>query len=417
MNIFVVKIVHKWLKRHKLRYVLSWISFALVSIILVSVYSIGAQLQDDIVNHVTVNPLSYQIRVRNTCLDKTKNSVSHNLNEYIIQDMGKNTNATEIRTFYSSSLRVLSVNGTVASENLGNVMLYTSSTTLLLKQESEYLEYISQTKTDYGFVGRLTDKAEDAVIVTKDFLDRCKMSADEALGSQLVFSDDEDNHFQARIAAVLTAKDTVPAFAMADIYVPYVLSSEQNQYAKPQIELVTFTYEAGTYMEKVSDYFSETGYIYSVPGAEADMMQSIKNSITIIGSIIGVFMLTLASFGLANSVMVTINENLPFISLLRIIGLRKGQYAFIVIYMAAVQGLVGGMLGSIGAYVFQLQIPLLINMLKLNMSYLLGDFSISFSACLLVIVLCVIVSALISFVVLICTRKDATVQNLHGEAR
>lgn len=130
------------------------------------------------------------------------------------------------------------------------------------------------------------------------------------------------------------------------VYLPYSENLDETLKSELSLSVVTYDFASGSDMNSVEQTVSASGYVYSRSVNDAETINSLTDSITYIGSFIGLLLFGLSSIGLINSILVTINENLSFMNFFRIIGLKRPKYNFIICYTAALQGVIGGVIGA-----------------------------------------------------------------------
>ena len=413
---YLIKLAHKWIARHKLRYLLSWISFALVSIILVSIYSVGFNIQNSIVNQLKVNPLNYQIHMRNMKETFVGNEVLRDLSIKHAEDIQKEIAASDMRIIFDSSLYVESIDDELVTVSKGKTSFVDVNHSLLLDKDIKYLDFLYSSNNDFGFSGRLFDSsAENQAVVTSAFLESYEISVNEAIGKKLILTDEYSQKYEYQISGVLTDVEENPALAIAYIYLPYVSGIEEKIISSIELTLVTYDFDMETNMETVMDNMDTYEYVVDKYDSGAEDILALSNSFKSIGVVIGIILFSISSVGLANSVLVTINENAPFMNFFRIIGLTRNNYYFIVAYTATIQGIIGGIVGCILSLIFQSQIYGVFKLMNLGMDTFIHTFKIEPMACVYAMFFCVTIALLTSIISFVVVRRSAVIHGIHNE--
>ena len=412
----LIKLANKWIARHKLRYLLSWVSFALVSIILVSIYSIGFNIQNSITDQLKVNPLNYQIHVRNMKETITDNKVTRDLSVKVAEDIQKEVNASGMRILFDSSLYLESIDDELVSISKGKTSFVDVGHSLLLDKDIEYLNFIHSDNNDFGFSGRLFDETTtNKAVVTSAFLESYDISTNEALGKKLIFTDEHSSKYEYQISGVLTDVEQNPILTGSYIYLPYGKDTEEKILSNIELALVTYDLDAETGMEDAMAKMTTYGYVFEQYDNNAEDVIALSNSFKFIGAIVAIILLSISSIGLANSILVTINENAPFMNFFRIIGLTRNNYYFIVAYTATLQGIVGGIIGCILSLVFQSQIYGLFKLLNIGVDDFIHTFRVDPRACVYAMLFCIVISLLTSIISFIGIRRNAVIHGIHSE--
>lgn len=190
VEFYLIKLAHKWILRHKLRYALSWISFALVSVVLISIYSIGINIQDGIKSQMKVSPQNYQISIKNLKQSESDAAIKRDITKTTAKDLCQQTNASDMRILFDSSLFISEING-IVQQPKGKVSFVDTKYPLLLNKDIEYIKYLMPSNTDFGFSGRLFNETDsNSAVVTSAFLQTYNLTNDDALGSIITFRDE-----------------------------------------------------------------------------------------------------------------------------------------------------------------------------------------------------------------------------------
>lgn len=414
IKLYLMGLVHKWIARHKLRYIFSWISFALVSIIMVSFFSIGSSIKGYISKQLDVNPLSYQIYVRNLRSNVTGEEDLHDLDIDTVMNMYKSIGAGNMRILYDSSLYISKINDEEVDVSYGKTSYVDMQYPLLLDSDYEYYTYQYKADKDSGYEGSLLDSSsEQSAMVTNEFLQAYNLSGEDAIGAVLTFVDENYEEYRYQICGVLHYSKDSLGMAGAYIYLPYYGYTDGSSLPGLELSLITFELNKGTDLKSAMSTIASFGYSYASVLNNANYFDSLNKSFTYLGTIIGILLLGLISFGLMNSVLVTINENAPFMNFMRIMGLTKDKYRYTIVYSSILQGIIGGIIGCIASAIFQRQLYALINILDLQVVSFIDSFHVRFTDCLFVLIFCIIVSAITGLIAVTKTSKYITIHNIN----
>jgi len=412
----LIKLANKWIARHKLRYLLSWISFALVSIILVAIYSVGFSIQSNITDQLKVNPLNYQIHMRNMKETLTKEGVIRDLSIKRAEEIQKEIGASDMRIIFNSSLYLENIDDALVNISKGKTSFVDINHSLLLDKDIEYLGLLYSRNSDFGFSGRLFDKSTtDKAVVTSAFLESYGFSADDALGKKLTFTDEHAQKYEYQILGVLTDVEQNPMLVGSYIYLPYVDGTEEKILSNIDLAFVTYDFDVETNMENAMAKMATYEYVFDQYVDDAEDIISLSKAFEFTGALIGVILLSISSIGLANSVLVTINENAPFMNFFRIIGLTRKNYYFIVAYTATLQGIIGGIIGCILSFLFQSQIYAVIKFMDFGVGTFIHTFKIEPMACIYAMCFCIIISLLTSIISFVGIRRNAMLNGIYSE--
>lgn len=141
---------------------------------------------------------------------------------------------------------------------------------------------------------------------------------------------------------------------------------------------------------RVKDY----GSAFSEESISVDRMNEIASQYSIAGTVIASIFVIVCMVSLINSLLVTIGENSAFMDLFRLLGLSGNDYMFMTCFISAVQGLIGGLLGVLFAYLLTDPAYRIVKRLDLKGTDILSELRIDQRSCILTLGICVLVSVI-----------------------
>lgn len=400
IKVCLMKLGFKWIFRHKLRYVLSWMSFALVSVVLITVYSISAGISTGIVSHISGNPLSFQTHIRNQRIKD--GAIVNDITSQIAEKMKKELGASEMRILYDTFLVLKSVGGSSASEYSGRIVAFNAVYPLILSNEStDKLIY-------NGSIDR--ENCSNEAVVTTEFLAMYGYDTKSVLGKELVFSDESGSQYSFVIAAALSNINSESVLSDASIYLTYYQNSlMETPFSSVVPATITFDFPLGTDMEEVNENVAKYEYPFSSSAVNTEKLHALVTAYLKIGSVLGLVMISISAMSLINSTIITINENAAFMNLFRLMGLTKANSQFLFSFITTVQGVIGGLLGLAFSLVAQNQIVSLVESFNITLYNTSDGFKTDPVSCVIVMGICIAVSILTGVISLFISSKSTSV--------
>ncbi|MBP3610101.1 MAG: hypothetical protein J6J42_07190 [Lachnospiraceae bacterium] len=401
IKVYLMKLGLKWMARHKLRYVLSWLSFAFVSIVLICIYSISTGISDGVLNQMETNPLSYQVHMKNQRL--AEGEIKSDLTEELCNIISGELGAKEFRILYDSFLTLEKIDGNKV-ESVSAISAYHTGHSFLLGNEIVSESVLYKGNLQGG-------RNENAAVVTTEFLSAYGFDMDSILGKELLLKDENGAEYSFTVVAVLYNINPQCWLANAEIYVAYNPASGNNLLSEKIIpSIVTFDFSSDRDMSEIKERVTSFGYPYSTAEINAEKVQLLANKYSSIGSFLGIAMAIISAMSLMNSVIITINENAAFMNMFRLMGLTAANHRFLICFITAVQGAIGGMAGFLFSCFAQRQLGNLIESFNLVVYEEFAlNFKVDIKVSLFVMLMCIMVSVAAGAVSFVISSKESTV--------
>lgn len=372
--------------RHKLRYMLSWLSFALVSIVMICIFSLSTCVKDGVIRQMETNPLSYQVHMQNRRM--VDGEIRADLSETMCKQIAEELGAKEFRMLYDTEFIPERIDGTQIDMPV-TIKAYNAEHALLLENEVAG-DGILCNGSPVGYNG------ENTAIVTTDFLEVCGYDMQTIIGKELMLKDEAGVEYGFTVAAVMYNIDSKATLANASVYLAYAPEfGWGGRMKEQQASIVTFDFTNDTDMAVIREKVSVYGYPYASEEVRAEKLQVMADNYSSIGWTLGVVMAVISAMSLINSVMITINENASFMRMFRLMGLTRSDYRYLVCFTAAVQGFIGGGIGCVFSVLTQNQIGKLIQSFDLQFYQETSmNFVVDVKVAFLIMLLCTAVSVL-----------------------
>lgn len=369
----LIKLSISWILNHKERYVLSWISFAIISVFFIFVYSVAGSITSQVKDYISNDFTSNQINIRNVRV--ADDGVENDLNRSKAEKLAGELGVQGVRALKKNDMLVALVEDKnySSSSNLSVVSFYTPWGLLL---QNDY------TKTT-NVLGSLSELKRGEVVVNDSFLEKTDLDTKSAIGATIVM----DNGESYTIGAIISR---LPQGSFLNQYSVFLPDDTMDGF----VDYITFDFQDKTNLSPMIKKVESLGYSYSTNTVHAERMNEIASQYVIIGSVISALFTIICIICLVNSLLVTINENAAFMSLFRLLGLTKSNYRFMTCFTSGVQGVIGGVLGILLSFLcskFAFQLAKSIGLTGLD---IVSDFRINGSACLLTMAVCIAVSVL-----------------------
>ena len=366
----LMKLSLSWILRHKERYVLSWISFAIISLFLIFVYSLAGGITAQVNDYVKNDHTSNQINIRN--LRITEEGLDDDLNTDKVVSLAKELSVQGVRALKSEDAAVASVAGKDGEYQKVSVVKYYSPWGLMLANDYTDMTSVS---------GQVAGLSDGEAIVSESFLQQTGTDEKDVIGQTIRMSDGNEYTISGLV------KD-LPQGSFLNTY--SVFLADENM--ADNVDFVTFDFSDETDIRSKIKVVEDYGYSYSTNSISADRMNEIASQYTLMGTIISVVFIIVCMVSLINSLLVTIGENAAFMELFRLLGLTGKDYMFMTCFTAGIQGLIGGIFGVLLAYITTGSIYKLVKNLNLKGMDIIKDLQVTPKSCVMTLLICVLVS-------------------------
>ncbi|MBP5186740.1 MAG: ABC transporter permease [Clostridiales bacterium] len=367
-----MKLSLSWILRHKERYVLSWISFAIISLFLIFVYSLAGGITSQVQDYVKNDHTSNQINIRNIRI--TEEGLDNDLTTDRVTSLAKELGVQGVRALKNEEARISSVDGKSGEYQKVPVVKYYSPWGLMLA--NDYTDVTSSSGTIAGL-------NEGQAIVSEDFLQQTGTTEKDILGKTIRMTDGNEYTVSGLV------KD-LPQGSFLNTYAVFLADEKMTD----NVDYVTFDFSDETDIRSRIKVIEDYGYSYSTNSISADRMNEIASQYSLAGTVIAIVFIIVCMVSLINSLLVTIGENAAFMELFRLLGLTGKDYMFMTCITAGIQGLLGGILGVILAYVTTGSLYKIVRNLNLKGMDILKDLQVTPKSCVMTLLICVVVSVL-----------------------
>lgn len=368
----LMKLSLSWILRHKERYVLSWISFAIISMFLIFVYSLAGGISSQVQDYVKNDHTSNQINIRNIRI--TEEGLDNDLTTDRVTSLAKELGVQGVRALKNEEARISSVDGKNGEYQKVPVVKYYSPWGLMLA--NDYTDVTSSSGTIAGL-------NEGQAIVSEDFLQQTGTTEKDILGKTIRMTDGNEYTVSGLV------KD-LPQGSFLNTYAVFLADEKMTD----NVDYVTFDFSDETDIRSRIKVIEDYGYSYSTNSISADRMNEIASQYSLAGTVIAIVFIIVCMVSLINSLLVTIGENAAFMELFRLLGLTGKDYMFMTCITAGIQGLIGGILGVILAYVTTGSLYKIVRNLNLKGMDILKDLQVTPKSCVMTLLICVVVSVL-----------------------
>lgn len=368
----LMKLSLSWILRHKERYVLSWISFAIISLFLIFVYSLAGGITSQVQDYVKNDHTSNQINIRNIRI--TEEGLDNDLTTDRVTSLAKELGVQGVRALKNEEARISSVDGKSGEYQKVPVVKYYSPWGLMLA--NDYTDVTSSSGTIAGL-------NEGQAIVSEDFLQQTGTTEKDILGKTIRMTDGNEYTVSGLV------KD-LPQGSFLNTYAIFLADEKMTD----NVDYVTFDFSDETDIRSRIKVIEDYGYSYSTNSISADRMNEIASQYSLAGTVIAIVFIIVCMVSLINSLLVTIGENAAFMELFRLLGLTGKDYMFMTCITAGIQGLIGGILGVILAYVTTGSLYKIVRNLNLKGMDILKDLQVTPKSCVMTLLICVVVSVL-----------------------
>jgi len=368
----LMKLSLSWILRHKERYVLSWISFAIISLFLIFVYSLAGGITSQVQDYVKNDHTSNQINIRNIRI--TEEGLDNDLTTDRVISLAKELGVQGVRALKNEEARISSVDGKSGEYQKVPVVKYYSPWGLMLA--NDYTDVTSSSGTIAGL-------NEGQAIVSEDFLQQTGTTEKDILGKTIRMNDGNEYTVSGLV------KD-LPQGSFLNTYAVFLADEKMTD----NVDYVTFDFSDETDIRSRIKVIEDYGYSYSTNSISADRMNEIASQYSLAGTVIAIVFIIVCMVSLINSLLVTIGENAAFMELFRLLGLTGKDYMFMTCITAGIQGLIGGILGVILAYVTTGSLYKIVRNLNLKGMDILKDLQVTPKSCVMTLLICVVVSVL-----------------------
>lgn len=367
----LIKICFAWIVRHKERYILSWISFAIISIFLIFVYSFAGTIISEVNNYLAYDFTSNQINIRNMRISEA--GIDKDLDAKTTEDLAAKVGSQGIRALKCKEEHACNITGLDSKLTGVNIVEYYSNWDLMLNND-----YMQMTEV----IGDMDSLREKQVVVTDAFLEKLSISADMAIEKSILLDSGEEYV----IEAVITHLPPGSFLNQFEVFIP-----DENLISG--FDYVTFDFPTGKDLGPSIATIEDSGYSYSTNSLNVNRMKDIASQYILVGSIIGVVFVIICLLCLINSLLITINENAAFMDLFRLLGLSKNNYMFMTCFTSGVQGLIGGGIGVAFSVLLTGPIFKYAKNIGLIGTDILSDVSVTWESCVFTFLICILVSS------------------------
>ncbi|MBO7564111.1 MAG: hypothetical protein J6T40_04580 [Clostridiales bacterium] len=379
----LIKISFSWIFRHKERYFLSWVSFAIISVFLIFVYSFAGSIVSEVNSYISYDLTSNQINIRNMRI--SENGIDKELNVKTAEDLAIKVEARGVRAIKKVEAQISRIDDNDFKLLGVNIAEYYSKWDLMLN--NDYMQLTEVT-------GDINSLGENQVVVSEIFLDRVSLPSDSVIGTRILL----DNGEEYTVEAVITHLPQGSFLNQFEVFIP-------NKELVNNLDYVTFDFPVGKDLNSSLALIEDAGYSYSTNSINVDRMKDIAAQYVIVGSIIGTVFVVICLICLVNSLLITINENAAFMDLLKLLGLSRGNYMFMTCFTSGMQGFIGSGIGVIFAVLLSGPLYKYVRKIGLIGTDMLTGVSVKLESCLLIICICILVSSVTGLMALFLTSR------------
>lgn len=338
------KLVHRWLGRHKIRYALSVISIAISCALVIVVVSLGSSIKTGMLNQLTANPAYRQIVVHGVQSAFMEQDHVIPISDQDLQEITGLLQHEDVRVEYAHKLRLFQVDAREATKELPKIKVVDMRHEMLLSSDLSAYTYWTQ-RPILDFVGRLLDqRASLSAVVSTSFLQENQLDLD-SIGKDLLIGENLQDAQHFTIIGIFDFVGMDSTLMDTKIFLPYYAEPGTLNLASPSIENIVLGMPSIDQVEPAKQQLETLGYTVSSASDNISYIMATGDTVQILGSVAGLVLLAGALFGLANSLMLTAKEYMPFIGVMQTMGMRKKHCSFIIQYEALLQGLWGSALG------------------------------------------------------------------------
>ena len=383
-----------WIKKHPLRYLLSWVSFGVIFLFMVVLISFGKSAtagSDE-------NNLSAKIIVIGTHNRSIHSSAFLPANYKHVKKACEGLSYINDRAFLEIACSSVLLNETSFDNELIRVWRYHAPKGLLLEAEKRTSKLA-------------VTNNKNAVFVNSSFLEKHGLSQKDLVGKEIRLSGIVDVNRKDQIKkanyivdAVIDTTDTF--LGEADIFIPF---EEENiddlMVDRVDIELTT-----------VNDFISaqkilyEKGYILSVLNDPAEYGDEFTHVFSRFGIWFGIVLFLIASVGMANTIAETLESNKDYFKMMYLIGCKPIFMYYVIVLTTVIQGIIGALIGLLLSYLLMPAYPKLIEyIMGLYYEYVKYSATIGAETVFKVFAFCVIFSFVCGIMVCIVLKSRSVI--------
>lgn len=368
----LMKLSLSWILRHKERYVLSWISFAIISLFLIFVYSLAGGITSQVEDYVKNDHTSNQINIRNIRI--TEEGPDAGLDTDQVVSLAKELGVQGVRALRTEEAKIASLEGKEGDYRKASAVKYYAPWGLMLAND-----YTDATSS----IGQIEGLKDGQAIVSEEFLRQSGSEEKDIVGKTIRMSDGNEYTISGLV------KD-LPQGSFLNSYMVFLADEKMED----TVDFATFDFSEETDIKSKIKVIEDYGYSYSTNSISADRMNEIASQYSLAGTIISVVFIVVCMVSLINSLLVTIGENAAFMELFRLLGLTGKDYMFMTCFTAGIQGLIGGISGVLLAYITTGSLYKLVRNLNLKGMDIIKDLQVTPKSCVMTLLICVVVSVL-----------------------
>ena len=262
----LMKLSLSWILRHKERYVLSWISFAIISLFLIFVYSLAGGITSQVQDYVKNDHTSNQINIRNIRI--TEEGLDNDLTTDRVTSLAKELGVQGVRALKNEEARISSVDGKSGEYQKVPVVKYYSPWGLMLA--NDYTDVTSSSGTIAGL-------NEGQAIVSEDFLQQTGTTEKDILGKTIRMTDGNEYTVSGLV------KD-LPQGSFLNTYAVFLADEKMTD----NVDYVTFDFSDETDIRSRIKVIEDYGYSYSTNSISAERMNEIASQYSLAGTVIAI---------------------------------------------------------------------------------------------------------------------------------
>ena len=351
----LMKLSLSWILRHKERYVLSWISFAIISLFLIFVYSLAGGITSQVEDYVKNDHTSNQINIRNIRI--TEEGPDAGLDTDQVVSLAKELGVQGVRALRTEEAQIASLEGKEGDYRKVSAVKYYAPWGLMLAND-----YTDSTSS----IGQIEGLKDGQAIVSEEFLRQSGSEEKDIVGKTIRMSDGNEYTISGLV------KD-LPQGSFLNSYMVFLADEKMED----TVDFATFDFSEETDIKSKIKVIEDYGYSYSTNSISADRMNEIASQYSLAGTIISVVFIVVCMVSLINSLLVTIGENM-----------------FMTCFTAGIQGLIGGISGVLLAYITTGSLYKLVRNLNLKGMDIIKDLQVTPKSCVMTLLICVVVSVL-----------------------